>query len=105
MERKYSGIYEFLLIFFGIIVFSVGYAVKKYSANISIFYDSLKTPWGIVTAPFVYDGVANAVVYAFFVILFIAANAAYSRSLQPISLPGENPQISMVEDLPSCSIA
>lgn len=82
MERKYPDFYEFFLILFGMIVFSAGYAVRYYSANISILYNSLKTPWGVVTALFVYDGVDNAIVYAFFVILFIAANAAYGRSLR-----------------------
>ena len=82
MERKYPDFYEFFLILFGMIVFSAGYAVRYYSANMSILYNSLKTPWGVVTALFVYDGVDNAIVYAFFVILFIAANAAYGRSLR-----------------------
>ena len=82
MERKYAAFYEFMPIFFGMVVFSVGYAVKHYVVNLSILYNSLKTPWGIVTALFVYDGVENAIIYAFFAILFIAANAAYARCLR-----------------------
>ncbi len=82
MERKYAAFDEFVPIFFGIVVFSVGYAVKQYVVNLSMLYNSLKTPWGIVTALFVYDGAENAIIYAFFAILFIAANAAYSRSLR-----------------------
>ena len=80
--KKFTALHEFLLIFFGIIVFSVGYTVKHYVANLPILYNSLKTPWGVITGLFVYDGVENAIFYAFFAFLFIATNAAYARSLR-----------------------
>ena len=47
-----------------------------------MLYNSLKTPWGVITAMFVYDGSANIVVYALFASFFIGANAAYDRSIR-----------------------
>lgn len=82
MERKYGAWYEFLPIIFGIFVFLVGYVVLKYSPNIASLYVSTKTPWGVITAMFIDDGAANGESYAFLAFLFIAANAAYSRSLR-----------------------
>ncbi len=80
--KKYSPLFEFFPIFFGIIVFAIGYAVKIHFTNIAILYDSLKTPWGVITSMFVYDGDGNIVAYALFAGLFMGANAAYDRSIR-----------------------
>ncbi len=82
LGKPHSVLYEFILIFYGIIVFSIGYVVKAHFTNVAILYDSLKTPWGVITAMFVYDGDANIIVYALFADFFIGANAAYDRSIR-----------------------
>ena len=81
-ERNYSFLYEFILIFFGIVVFSIGYAVKTYCDDLPLLYNSLKTPWGIITAAFVYDGAGNIESYAVYASVFMASNAAYVRSMR-----------------------
>jgi hypothetical protein len=82
MERNYSILYEFLPFIFGVVVFLSGYAVARYSPDISNLYDPLKTPWGVITAMLIYDGEANGESYAILAFLFILENAAYRRYLR-----------------------
>lgn len=82
MEKKYSIWYEFLLPIFGVIIFLTGYLVLKYTANTPILYNTIKTPWGIITSMFIFDGDGNVVDYAIYALVFCAANVRYSRFMR-----------------------
>lgn len=60
----------------------MGYAVRTYYNDLPLLYNSVKTPWGIITSAFVYDGAGNVEYYGLYASVFIASNAAYVRSLR-----------------------
>ena len=70
-----------LALLVGLVFFVIGEVIKiSMGENVSIIGNSIKTPWGIVTSNFIYDGINNMEWYAlFYISLFLSSIAYRSR--------------------------
>ncbi len=73
--RRYD---DFTLIIAGLVFFALGWAVSKFFPDPALLYNSLHSPWGIVTSNFIYDGWQNAVAYFILVAFALGCSAAYT---------------------------